>query len=746
MRYKVVAQANRLSCVSSTQVGLPHLPIGPGDTCPSGYRVYQQDSYMWGFTTDTDNDNLWFGTWTHGLCENLTTYNPLFQQTGLGVAGPFNTPEAMCEFQDAFVAKQDPSIGSLGDGAPPKEYEYEIKTGKLIDRTPSDPEFAKMSGIRTCGYERNVVFCAGIESSPLAGATGGTPTHMFAWNAKTGAYLGEHAFPVWGNPKVYWAVDGQLYAGFNRAKPDPPCCGNSGPTWGEVAKWTGDVQHPFTLANGDSAWPVVGRTENQVTYLYGFEGRIVASEWASDPNFKTRVASGLAVSPPVPPGGLTPADADNWHAILHTTDIYPAREEAIAANFAGMGDLGGWLYVGMDNAPEAFALIEMDCPRSVNFNSPLDILNFYLRSDNTAAVFRIKNVGSAHPIVQLLYGRYKYYTWDCPTKKWVLKVNPLHQKPLYGGPGFGNPVMYYAGPGVRKFRGALYFGTFDAGALLNRLAGDPNTNLIYSYFPGLNPQNLPPTVLRSASNLVWPNKANTAADVWVFDSANKPAHPVTVSGWGNNDSWETRDWFNIGDQSLFSGTEGGWDGFAPGTNPAAPVSARAAQAPTSGPPRRPGWDLVQLFPGTSNAWPLQLTINVVHNTAKVVTVHTDVRVDFRVTVTNVAQYSKTRGARVCVRLPKGFTLVAGLNPGVTKIGNQVCLPAGNLPPGASKTFVIHAISSGQPENVAVGAIASGNQLTVGHVHGLAAKRVSVRGAAKPPPPPPIVTGLARYNG
>jgi hypothetical protein len=151
---KVVAQAQPRECWVG--VGIKPLPIGPHGTCPQGGRPRTTSDYLWGVTLDAAKKNIWWGTFDSITC-NLGTYAPIFEAAGLHTPNrPFTTDDLTCEFDKSWAAKtnQPYTAGVFGDIRPAQVYQYNIATGKLIERTPSlskAPRFNYIGGLRAAG-------------------------------------------------------------------------------------------------------------------------------------------------------------------------------------------------------------------------------------------------------------------------------------------------------------------------------------------------------------------------------------------------------------------------------------------------------------------------------------------------------------------------------------------------------------------------------------------------------------------
>ncbi len=557
-------------------IGKEILPIQNG-VCPTGYRARTNQVYMWGFTTDQAQQSLWFASATLGFCGNAVTYQATLAAAGLGAIAPFDSDELTCEFDQSLAGQSDPSIGQNGDLRPPVIYQYDLASNKLINRTPDDPVIAELGGIRSAGAIGDIVFLAGVtglSSDPLAPGN----VVLLAFRSSTGEFLGSQEMAQYSNPKVFFRTsdNSTLYAGFALTDPADPRPGGTTPTWGNVLRWTGTESDPFS-------WEVVGELPNQPTYLQVFEGRLVANSWPAGPPDEQLPAT-VEISPPLESEGLTPADAPNWQSAFSMGDFFPDHWKAIANIGGGLQELDGWLYFGTATGAGVGSFLTLaQYPNAVDRSSVRDLVDFFQKGETAGHVWRIRNIGQPDQEIQLLYGSRTYWTAiadDSPRgMHWELRENLLHQSPLFGEPGFGNRWQYYSAWGSAKFRGDVYMGGFDSQKLVRDYLLNPQTDALNSIF-GID---LPDAVLLQLRDELTGDPADNGADAWVFTNSRRPARPVTMTGFNNEDNWGARDWFAIGDQRLLVGTQGGWQ-YPPAADSTDPT------------PRRPGWQLLELFP------------------------------------------------------------------------------------------------------------------------------------------------------
>jgi hypothetical protein len=559
-QFKVLAQDQPSDCFVA--IGVQHIPINPDRTCSQGKATTTQD-YMWGFTTAEDQKSLWFGTGTATLCGNLSSYDPELAGLNLGTIPPFQTDEAVCEFDQSYNS-QKYNLGIFGDTTPPKIYQYLIGSHQLIDRTPNDPaieSIGTVGGWRSAGTHNGVVFMAGIEAQIGGGTASGGFVHLAAFSAKTGAYLGQREYDEYNNPKGFFNDGDALYLGVNLTNPEGP----NGEYGGKILKWTGNIANPFR-------WQVVGEIPGQPAYFARYENRIVVSTWTSTPD----PDAGIYVSPIVPRGStLNAGDIHSWKKVFGVDQFFPDPITAKAFLGGGMGKLGGWLYWGVMDYPGTGTLGHKTAYPQLAPKTPAQWYQLYLRSDPAAHVFRVKHLGQPDQKIQLLYGESRYPVFDPnlgANGRWVSRPNLLHQRPLFGSQGFGNRWQPYSSWGITKYDGKLVIGGFDSSKLFRDLVFNPQTNIMSKILD----VSVDPAQLRGIGNAIWPNRYKDGGDSWIFDNANSPARKLTTTGFGNPENWGNRDFFVAGSK-LYAGTNNGWNWAAPNAQPA----------------ERPGWQLLQ---------------------------------------------------------------------------------------------------------------------------------------------------------
>ena len=570
----LAAQAQPDECFNG--IGNPYPPLVNG-RCAQGIPKVN-DTYLWGFTTSTDNKYLWFGTTTNAACANLASVNGLLKSYGRGPWPPFATDQLTCEYDHSQAAQKDPTIGQLGDSRPGRYYQYDVQTGHLIDRTPPGvADFLDQTGARSAGEDNGVVLFATNRNTGAITANSIGPSLLFAFDSRTGQYLGHMDMPQYDNFKVMWvAKDHNLYLGADLSTPENTQSSSGTRTGGEVLKWTGDRAHPFQFQ-------IVARLGDQPAYMQDYQGRLIAGTWNSGTPIIE--APGLYISPPLGKNGLTPGDATKWRRFFGTEQFHPDRISATALDISRMENIGPWLYVTTLGLPGISTIRHIVGFKAKFPNTLTSLYQWYSRAEPLGTVFRFRDIGTGHMRIQLVYGSSCYFALQA-NGNWRLERNLMHLTPLFGGQGFkriggcnpfGTSGNVYAGWGGATFRGKTYFGTFDDSGFARYIFFDPATHIVDT----LLGHHVPNAALNAIGRLVDPLPAQGSADIWMFDNDHSPARPLTTTAFGNADLNGFRDFFPIGNKEMFIGAQSVFN---------FPVGGARFPA------RVPGWQLYKYVP------------------------------------------------------------------------------------------------------------------------------------------------------
>jgi len=503
---KVVAKAQPDECFNGIGAPITKPP------CSEGKPKVNQ-AYVWGLT---QQGNVWFGTAPNVLCLVIGGI--------LGSAGtPIEAPSFVCEFGEGPLVPPLPA--SIGDWRAPRIYEYNPETQDVIDRTPlAGPLINKTLGLRSAGSLDDVIF--------LAGPGLGNGINMFAFKSD-GSSLGAKNFPEYNDIRKWAAVDGTLYTAVQNTAGG-----------GTVLRWIGSDVDPFQFE-------VVGKLDTEGSNIALHEGRLFITTWpATLLGGQPSPPISLYMSPIVPPGGLTSADANNWVKVWKSSDYEP--DKIVVSTYAG-GDLAsfdGTLFWGTMHVPflatqAALGLAEKGVinldPAGDGLGTD-DFLTTALGTHRAISIFSGKNFGTPGQKIEVLYGEQYLPVYDPAAKSYTIAEDAMHQNkmpnpvPKYGPSGIGNFFNTYTwtmGVGFKKTPAftSLLVGTFDWSYVLEQMLvtlanqqGGANPAI-----PGIT---LDPEMLEEFMDHLQP-QLGFGADLFVARSADQPFTLESNDGVGN---------------------------------------------------------------------------------------------------------------------------------------------------------------------------------------------------------------------
>lgn len=420
--------------------------------CAEGQTPKVNQSYVWS-AVDT-GDDVWFGTVANALC----TTQGAFSSNSAGTT-PYQTPSWACEYA-ASPYSPFPLPGYLGDFRPPKIYVYNKASGALTDMTPSrttatgtdrnDELLRSTSGIRAGALVGDYVIFSGPKLS------GGLAFFAFNWHTKQWIAKGE--LQGYSNIRKFLTVEGVTYAGVGGLV-----------NGGSVLRFKGSFANLPTPAPGDGApqcnscfsFDTVGRLDSDAAYLTMHNGRMFVSTWPKDSGL-----GGIVMGPPLPAGGYTRSNIDQWTKVWDATQYEP--DPTIATSYAGgaLMSFGGYLYFGTINVPYASlqAWVAVYGPPA-NEDEFKQLFTYTFRP---AVMFRAQGFETGAPTVDLLYGAPKLFAYTPPaepggTGTWALTTNKMpagKTNPLYGTSGINNSLNVYIWE-MALWQNKLWVGTFD---------------------------------------------------------------------------------------------------------------------------------------------------------------------------------------------------------------------------------------------------------------------------------------------
>lgn len=474
--------------------------FAPGAIDPQACRadtgkVKVNQAYVWGLAKS--GDNLWFGTAPNVNCLVIGGY--------LGDTDPYENENQVCEFGSGpFVP---PLPASMGDWRPAQMFVYDVSTRTLTEKTPQDPLVFQSSGIRSAGTLGDVVFLAGPNLSQDGGI------NLFAFHAGTGDYLGSMTLMEYDNIRKWLVVDGILYTTVGKTE-----------NGGAILRWVGDVQDPFQFEE-------VGEIDGAGAELTSHERRIFVSTWG--------FPSGIWMSPEIPQGGLTSAEAGLWTKVWQAYDYEPDPVTGAVTGGGAIASFDGYLYWGTMHVP----LLALRVFTNL-YGEPADSSEFWaalLGTWRAISIFRGRGFETGEPDIDILYGMSELPAYD-PETGWQIVPNNMNKQPLYGIMGFDNIFNNYCWT-MAVYAGQLFVGTMDHSFLLGEGALDID-------FP-VN---------------------EFGADLFRFPSSRSRAIPESVDGVGNYSNYGIRTM--VSDDAFYLGTanpmnlltdltddlpEGGWE-------------------------------------------------------------------------------------------------------------------------------------------------------------------------------------------
>ncbi len=424
----------------------------------------------------------------------------------------------VCEYSAGQYAKtrmQDDLPDVFSDYRPPKIYTYNITSGALTEKTAQITSTEAQGllqntfGLRSAASFGNLVFLAG----PMALGDG---INMFVFNAQSGELVGAQNLPGYQNIRKWLVVDGVLYAAV--ANQD----------WtGSVLRWTGSEASPFSFDE-------VGRLDSDGAEITIHNGRIIVGTWPRQENGVPTLA-GIWMSPFVPEGGLTKAQADSWVKVWQADEYEPDPLNAATYGVGPMASYGGYLFWGTMHVMGRTAPTFI---KTYNIQRE-DYLKTFLKTRRATALFRGINF-EGEKRIELLYGDpllTVYVPSDVPggSGSWVYKKNNMGGKRgKYGLSGFGNKFNNYTWT-MAIYKNQLFVGTMD-----------------YSYlvldWNNLQQENFPVNIPFS------PRKDQYGADLWRFPSPDSAAVLVSRNGLGNYTNYGFRSVVVDEDTGMYLGT------------------------------------------------------------------------------------------------------------------------------------------------------------------------------------------------
>jgi hypothetical protein len=619
-------------------IGGPSPGLAPGQSCPAGYQARVNRTYLWSMARS--GNFVYAGTGANVSCLGGALF--------YGATTPFQTPNNVCELaKGKGAAAYGPTSG---DVRPPQVYQVNVDTGATRNITPDDPNLLKVSGLRGGASHNGVVLLDGqVVNNGVASGLG-----LFAFDGSTSQLLGSKIVTNLSALRVgVEASDGNLYLGARSAYKLP----TSLPT-GVILRWTGTKADPFKFED-------VGNLPNEAFYIIEHDHHLVVSTspFQYPGGYFLNGPGSIWMSPKLPPGGLTSADAGSWKKLFGFSDYDPDPVIGPTVAMGAMASFRGQLIVGSYLLDSAAGQARTLWKKYGTPSALAGRLRDALEATRAATIFDISNAGKPNQKVTLLYGSYKLPVYDPQSKKWVLNTNKLDQLPRLGPAGFGNGQNFYDWTWT-VLKNKLYMGTWDASGSISGEA--PSIAEIYGGGSKLE------TLLEKILGPIY-RSALGGFDLWRLDSPDRPAVPETLHGYDDRSQYGVRTMVPFPDKGFFMAGTAGADNLRTGA-----VDPGGAEILKLTPRSTPGLPLPVPHPNVS------------------LSVRGAVRVKAAVDFVARVQAAGSNIFELCVRLPRGFRFAA--NPSsLTIVNGRGCATVSD-PLGQAGEMVVHATASGRPES------------------------------------------------
>ncbi len=596
----------------------------PGGEFAGGLRIPKvNQGYVWGAALV--GNQIFFGTTANGQC--LTAG----QVSG---GDPYNAGPWTCQFADSPYSPI-PLPAQIGDNRPPRFYVYNIATQTVTDITPKvaasappaacgtytsadpyclDPLWFTTRGIRAVtSYTETAGQGAGhtyILVSGPALTSGSNKINYFAYDATANQWVAEGQITGY-NDQRHWVTDsnGVMYAPMGKAGtaggslmryygnfqviPAPPIPSGAN-SYGQIPTCGGNLVTGPPPAGSYACFDFadVGDLDGVGTDAAIQEGRIIVATWTPPgvnpaPGTCTPAGclalnsnnvlvpypyAGLWMSPAIPAGGLTAANAGpsgGWTKVWNALMYDPDPVVATSYDTGALASYNGVLYWGTMNAPLTSAgrlFVYYGAPTELSVGETM--AEYTVRP---AVVFNGQGFSTGTPTINVLYGESQLYVFtpgaDTNSGTFALENNNMGGVlPLYGSAGLNNAFTAYIWS-MGIWNGRLYVGTFNWSFLAATVI----------------PEYAAPTPLPNINELIPPS--TYGAFLYYFPSTSSKALPESENGVGN--------YLNYGVRNII-----------PYTYPNGSISmflgmANAMNLATTGSGPFGGWELIELTPAST---------------------------------------------------------------------------------------------------------------------------------------------------
>jgi len=482
-------------------------------TCDQG-RWKVNGGQVWGMVKS--GSKLWFGTRENPMCVTMGMS---------GVRTPLLTDFEVCEFGQSFLAPYLPE--SMGDWRPPFIYEYDLATGKVLQKKLLLPGLVEglpiVHGTRGAAQKDGIVLMAAVAGIDAASVS----VVLFAFNSDTGQFLGwttlldSNGIP-YKNTRHWLSYRDQVY----------------GCLWvengGRILRWLGDTQ---AIKSGDlaSLWKFeeVGVMDQQPSTIAVYNGnRLVVGTRQTDTKRLLRGGE-LWLSPPFD-DHLSANDAGKWKVVWSVAQYDPDLVSAATTAIGALAFFDGYLWWGTETEIGKAWEVHKQFYGKIKPGYPTDeeSLAALYGTWRPLSLFRGCSLENTSQQIELVSGfnALPKFTFDTTSGlgRWDVVPNRMG-KQAWGIGGLGNwyQVQAYS---MTVFGGKLFLGTNE-----------------YSHRIGTGGMQLPTFPLPQP-----PDQSLWGAELWRIDNVNSYPVAESLSGIGNYLNTAVRNM--IADDAIYIGT------------------------------------------------------------------------------------------------------------------------------------------------------------------------------------------------
>lgn len=590
--------------------------------CLSNQIPKVDQGYIWGQTVV--GSQIFFGSFANAEC--------------LGAAPNNSNPTPVvynnawaCEYTDSPYANTHggPLPPALGDDRPPRMYIYNVTTHTIQDITPKLPAAAAPTLCTTTGTD---AICVDSLWTTMVGVRSATPyvepttgktyvivsgqalvngssqnaINFYIWGITENRWVAKYQYVGYADVRHWLNYQGVLYAAAFKPTPTggsllrfagslatvPPVANPSTNAGSTISSCGTSLTNPPVPTGVCIAFTDVGDFDtpaSEVTVApagVADAGRIFVGTWAPTGSNPNNAVAGIYMSPVVPDGGLTSANAGaagGWNKVWNAGNYDPDPVIQCTYGVGAMTFYNGYLYWGTLN-PTLAAI-----NRIFNtYGKPTDqqtVATFAAEGNRTAVLFNGQNFSTATPTIRLLYGNAQLPVYvpanpnanPATAAAFVLTNNNVPSgscttacgtPAVYGLSGINNIWTNYMWS-MAVVNTRLYVGTMD----WSFLAYAPETQ---------NISTLPPGVLT-------PTPGNFGGKLFYFADSLHAAIPVSTTGVGNFLNYGIRNIIPYSSTMFFVGTSNPM-------NIATTANTDVTGAPCDVAECQGGWELIEIDP------------------------------------------------------------------------------------------------------------------------------------------------------